>query len=78
MEIKTTPINCVLCARSFLEEFDGAVGGNDPVVDRIADMAKTALAALFVAASTSREVSLSERGMTAEVTLTGCDERKAG
>lgn len=71
MRIKTTPINCVSCACALVEAFDDAMGGLDPVVDSIADMAKTSLAALVAAAQASEGVSMAERGRCVEVELEG-------
>lgn len=73
MEIKTTPINCVSCACALVEAFDDAMGGLDHVVDSIADMAKTSLAALAAAAQASTGVSMAERGRLMEVELKGCE-----
>lgn len=39
--LETTPINCVSCACALVEAFDDAMGGLDPVVDSVADMAKS-------------------------------------
>lgn len=73
MRIKTTPINCVSSACALVEAFDDAMGGLDPVVDSIADMAKTSLAALAAAAQESAGVSMGERGRLMEVELEGCE-----
>lgn len=85
MRIKTTPIGCVSSAYALVEAFDDAMGGLDPVVDSIADMAKTSLAALASAAQESAGVSMAERGRLMEVELEGfmeaCDRlwvRKLG
>ena len=64
MQLKTTPVNCVSSACVFVEAFDDAMGGIDPVVDSIADMAKTSLAALAAAAQASECLSTAERGRT--------------
>ena len=76
MRIKTTPINCVSGACALVEAFDDAVGGLDPVVDSITDMAKASLAALIAASQVSERVSTVERGRTAEVELDGFMEAR--
>lgn len=71
MRIKTAPINCVSSACALVEAFDDAMGGLDPVVDSIADMAKSSLVALMAAAKVSERVSTVERGRTVGVELEG-------
>ncbi|MEF2593297.1 MAG: hypothetical protein U0M51_01970 [Eggerthellaceae bacterium] len=71
MRIKTTPINCVSGACALVEAFDDAVGGLDPVVDSITDMAKASLAALIAAAQVSERTSMAERGRAVEIELEG-------
>lgn len=71
MRIKTTPINCVSCACALVEAFDDTMGGLDPVVDSVADMAKSSLVALMAAAQVSERVSTVERGRTVWVELEG-------
>ena len=73
LEIKTTPINCISCACALVEAYDDAMCDADPVVDRIADMAKTSLAALLAAAQKSDGVSVTERGCVIETMLEGCE-----
>lgn len=73
MRIKTTPIGCVSSACALVEAFDDAMGGLDHVVDSIADMVKTSLAALAAAAQASTGVSMGERGRLVEVELEGCE-----
>lgn len=74
MRIKTTPINCVSSACALVEAFDDAVGGLDPVVDSITDMAKASLAALIAAAQVSERTSMAERGRAVEIELEGIME----
>lgn len=71
MRIKTTPINCISGACALVEAFDDAMGGPDPVVDSIADMARSSLAALVAAAQVSERVSAVERGRAVGVELEG-------
>lgn len=71
MEIKTTPINCISSACALVEAFDDAMGGLDPVVDSITDMAKASLAALIAAAQVSERTSMAERGRAVEIELEG-------
>lgn len=71
MTVKTTPINCVSSACALVEAFDDAVGGLDPVVDSITDMAKASLAALIAAAQVSERTSMAERGRAVEIELEG-------